>query len=124
MISSKLIMYIAGILIGLASIGGILYTFHYSPMKKLKTTVGDRDLAILELKFELQDTKTNLSNAKVLLIKCQDDIQISIFEAKQACLAYEVERTYLDYVNKYTNIGDIGENNITIDDANTTYFNF
>jgi len=84
----------------LASISGMLYMWHYKPIKNLNIIIKIERKTNNELRTKIQDLKLKLENQKVLLQKCKDDAEVSIFETEFDTRGDNIDKLYEDYLNE------------------------
>ncbi len=103
--SSKLFFYL---LIGL-TISFVIYLYHFKPIKDLEKEVKSKMEVIQVKESEIINLKIDIENYKVLLLRCQDEVEVQKTNTeicRYEIEAYEDNETNLDSkIKESTNAG-------------------
>ncbi len=75
-----------------AGVGGIVYTWHYKPIRNLQKTITIKINIIEEKDQTISSLKLKIQNQKVQLIQCKEDVKIQSFESDQNARAEELDK--------------------------------
>jgi hypothetical protein len=95
---NKLILQGIILAVIVSALGGVLYQWHYKPLKKYHQDCIIKNDYIKKYKFQIHNLKQKVENGKVLLQKCKDDANVKVFETEFGVQGDQLDDLYTIYL--------------------------